>query len=596
MKMQAVILAAGRGLRMRPLSNLHHKTLIPIDGIVLIDRLLQSLAAVDVNDVLIVTGYDAENLEKHVLDGFSRMNIRFVRNERYETTNNIVSLALAFEQLSLDDDLLLIEADLILDDAILRRLIDTPADDAALLDRHQPGMDGTVVTIEGGIITSVIPPHLQGAGFNFTDKYKTLNVYKFSSDFCKSVFAGLLSYYAKTVDGNVYYELILGILIYLKQAHVHGVLVEEGEKWAELDDPNDLRVAKWIFQTQDRLPLMENTFGAYWNYDVVDFCFLRNMYWPTPSMQSELRRVMVDLLSNYGSKQEILNEKLDLWLLCRPGRAVALSGLSQIFPWLKRRYEGKHVLTPDPTFGEYKRAFPDALHYRDYFSFDCASLETQLEGIDVCVVVSPNNPTGTEVDAAVLHSLIQRHPDIVFLVDESFQGFSIQTSLVSLLDDAPLDNAVVLASLSKTLGIPGARLGYVYTCDPQLFKELNDELPVWNMNSIAEYLLELGLKHRNPFELSLVQTRKDRHEFAHMLRTCAPVQQVIEGGGNFLAIELKLPAQDASAICGELLSTNKIYLKDISGKINDGRAWFRVAVRLPEENRHFVQILEKITL
>lgn len=594
--MQAVILAAGRGLRMRPLTNQSHKTLIPVNGIALIDRLLQSLEAVRVTDVMVVTGYDADKVENHIMANFSRLNIRFVRNEHYETTNNIMSLALAFEQLSLNDDLLLIEADLILEDSILRRIIETPASDAALLDRHQPGMDGTVVTLDGGIITSVIPPHLQGAGFDFSDKYKTLNVYKFSAHFCRSVFAGLLRYYAKTVDGTVYYELILGILIYLKQARIQAVLVEPGEKWAELDDPNDLRVANWIFQPQARLSLMEKTFGAYWNYDVLDFCFLRNMYWPTPAMQSELRRVMTNLIANYGSKQEVLNEKLEFWLLCQPGRTVALSGLSQIYPWLKRRFAGQGVLIPKPTFGEYPRTFPHASHYEDRFHFDLEALEKRLPGMEVCVVVSPNNPTGTEVDSHELHALAARHPEIVFLMDESFQGFSTQQSMVGLLDEAPLANVVVLSSLSKTLGVPGVRLGYAYICDPLLYVDLNADLPVWNMNSIAEYLLEAGLKHRISYETSLVQTQKDRKRFAEMLRHCGPVKQVIEGGGNFVAIELKVGAERAVACCEELLADHKIHLKNISGKIGDGSAWFRAAVRVPEENEILVHALEKIRI
>ncbi|MCC6275006.1 MAG: aminotransferase class I/II-fold pyridoxal phosphate-dependent enzyme [Leptospiraceae bacterium] len=592
--MQAVILAAGRGLRMRPLSNQNHKTLIPVNGVALIDRLLHSIESVNVKRVLIVTGYDAENLEKHIREKFSHLDLEFVRNERYETTNNIVSLALAFEHLKQEDDLLLIEADLILDESILLKLIQNPAPDAALLDRHQPGMDGTVVTLDGGVITSVIPPHLQGAGFDFSDKYKTLNIYKFSANFCKTVFADLLRYYAKTVDSSVYYELILGILIYMKQVRIQAVLVEPKERWAELDDPNDLRLATWIFEPGQRLSLLEKSFGAYWNYDVIDFCFLRNMYWPTPAMHSELRRVLSNLMLNYGSTQNILNEKLELWLLCQPGRSVVLSGLSQIFPWLKQRYFGKKVLIPKPTFGEYSRIFPNAAVYEDKFDLPLEKLEKQLSGVDVCVVVSPNNPTGTEVDSKALHTLISKNRNVTFLVDESFQGFSEKPSLVSLLDESPLENVIVLSSLSKTLGVPGLRLGYVYSCDSEMVKEVNSMLPIWNLNSIAEYLLELGLKHRTSFEASLIQTRKDRAEFAKAIKNCRKVEKVIEGGANFVVIKLKAEAGGAASISEYLLANYNIYIKDISSKIGDGSAWFRIAVRLPEENLAFIKALQSI--
>src|SRR5262249_4105572 len=160
------------------------------------------------------------------------------------------------------------------------------------------------------------------------------------------------------------------------------------------------------------------------------------------------------------------------------------------------RLAGKRILLPSPTFGEYPRAFPNHEAYCDHFRIDLDELESRLPGVEVCVVVSPNNPTGTEVDTEALPSLVARHPRGLFLVDESFQGFSTQPSLMTLLEREPLMNVLILVSLSKTLGIPGARLGYVYTCDTAWRDELRSTLPIWNLCSLAERVLEMGLKHR----------------------------------------------------------------------------------------------------
>ena len=59
------------------------------------------------------------------------------------------------------------------------------------------------------------------------------------------------------------------------------------------------------------------------------------------------------------------------------------------------------------------------------------------------------------------------------------------TSLVPSLERDPLPNVVVLTSLSKTLGVPGVRLGYVYSCDERLNTEITSALPIWNLNSLA---------------------------------------------------------------------------------------------------------------
>jgi histidinol-phosphate/aromatic aminotransferase/cobyric acid decarboxylase-like protein/CTP:molybdopterin cytidylyltransferase MocA len=583
--MHAVILAAGCGNRMKPLTDAQHKTLLLIDGKTLIDRLLAGLEAAGVRSLLIVTGYRADEVEAHVLARFARLNPRFVRNVRWAETNNIVSLAMAFEQLDFTSDVILAEADLVCDPSVLKRLVDAPATEAALVDHYGIGMDGTVVTISDEVVTGVIPPHLQGGDFDFRDKFKTLNVYKFSAEFCRSKLAGLLRFYAQSVDSSIYYELVLGILIYLGRARIHAVLVEPGERWAELDDPNDLAVAELRFRKSGRHELLESSQGGWWSHDVLDFCYLRNMYWPTSAMLSELRRNLPQLLHNYGSNQATLDRKLQWWLRVGEGRATVIAGLSQVFPWLKRQLTGRRLLLPTPTFGEYSRHFPDAMTYADHFHVDLADLSARLRRDDICVIVDPNNPTGTTLPTAELHALIETRSDCLFIVDESFQGFTGQPSLVDWLERRPLKNAIVLVSLSKTLGVPGARLGYVYTHSQTWRDSLRNELPIWNLNSIAENLLEIALKYRPQFEDSLGRTRLDRANFAQQLHGLPAVTEVHEGGGNFVTVRLRPKAVPPEGLANYFLDRHSLVVKDVTSRIADGHPWLRLAVRSPAENR-----------
>ena len=124
--------------------------------------------------------------------GRSGLNYRFVRNERYETTNNIVSLRLALDALDPGADLLLVECDLLLGRGMLARLVAAGQGNVALVDRYRTGMDGTVVSVSGGFVTRVIPPSEQRDGFDYRDMYKTLNVYRFSHEFCRDTIAPLL--------------------------------------------------------------------------------------------------------------------------------------------------------------------------------------------------------------------------------------------------------------------------------------------------------------------------------------------------------------------------------------------------------------------
>ena len=341
--MKAIILAAGYGNRMRPLTDSLHKTMLTVAGRTIIGRIIDGLLDNGISDIVVVTGYRAEELSAYLATEFKNVKFTFVHNEKYRETNNIYSMALAFEKVVIDSDVVLIESDLIYRPEIITRLLKSPYDTVALVDKYRNGMDGTVVAVKEGRITDVIPPHLHPENFDFSDKYKTLNIYKFSREFCETSFKKLLVYYANAIDRNCYYELILGILIYMQKETIYAEIVE-GEKWAEVDDPNDLQVADFTFN-RSRKEILESNFGGYWNYDVLDFCFIRNMYFPNHSIISELRNSLPDLIHNYGSRQSVLDRKMSC-LLCREENVVALNGASQIYPLLASRFGTRKALHP----------------------------------------------------------------------------------------------------------------------------------------------------------------------------------------------------------------------------------------------------------
>jgi histidinol-phosphate/aromatic aminotransferase/cobyric acid decarboxylase-like protein/choline kinase len=590
--MKALILAAGYGNRMRPLTDNAHKTLLTIAGETIIGRILDGLCDNGITDFVIVTGYRHQELMDYCSNNYPRCSIQYVHNERYRETNNIFSMALAFEQISIDSDLILIESDLIYEPAVIQRLLASKYANVALVDRYGSGMDGTVVKVENNVITSVIPPHLQDAKFDFSDKYKTLNIYKFSKDFCNLVFKKLLTYYAKTINDNCYYELILGILIYMQQETIHAEILE-GEKWAEVDDPNDLHVAEFAFDHKRRAAILEDGFGGYWNYDILDFCFIRNMYFPNTSVISEMRNNLPDLLHNYGSRQSLLNQKLAWLLLCDKNSVHALNGAAQVYPMLKLRLAGKKVLIPSPTFGEYPRIFPDAAIYSDTVGIDFNEIVKKSVPCDVIVFVNPNNPTGSLIDSKKIMDFASKNPKKTVIVDESFIEFANIPSVLSLLEHEPLKNVIIIKSLSKSMGMPGLRLGYVYSRSEEFNAYMKECMPIWGLNSLAEFAMEIILKHRKSLNQSYIDTIRDREEFRHALSGLPCVAEVYSSAGNFILVSLKDP-KSASRISEILLSKYSIYVKDISHKFPDGRAYLRLAVRLPSENALLVKCLKEI--
>lgn len=578
--MRAIVLAAGVGGRMRPLTDDVHKSLLRVGNTTILGRIIDGLTAIGVSEIMVVTGYRDGQVRAFLADRYPETAFRFVHNARYRETNNIVSLAMALEQIALDQDIALIECDVLFDPAVLRRLTNPERGNIALVDRYRPGMDGTVVSVENGIVTQVFPPHLQTEEFDYGDKFKTMNIYRFDRDFCRLRLQPLLSCYANVIDSGCYYELVLGMLINMQREVVRAEVVG-GSQWAEVDDPNDLTSARFVFEPSARGGILERAQGGLWNFNVLDFAYMRNMHFPTDAMIAAMRRALPSLIRGYGSAQDVLNEKLAYAVRCRPDRAQCLGGASQVFPLLGRLFEDKRVLLPEPTFGEYPRWFPRHETYRDAVGIDREELASRAADAEMVVVVNPNNPTGSTIPSEWLHGLAARCPRTTFLVDESFIDFAGMTRLIDLLERDPLNNVIVIVSLSKSLGIPGLRLGYVYSCHAEMLGRIGESIPIWNLGSMAEFFLELFLKFQPELAASFARTAQDRCDFGQRLAELPCVDRVYPSGGNFLLVRLNTDAQD---LAGRLLERHSIYVKNVSPKFGDGASYLRLAVRKPAEN------------
>ena len=130
--MQAIILAAGMGRRLGELTRNNTKCMVRVNGVALIDRLLNQLVPLNLRRVVIVVGYEGQKLRDYIGTRYDdRLHIEYVNNPVYDKTNNIYSLALAKEQLQ-EDDTLLIESALMLDAAVFDLSLSNPCPNLAL--------------------------------------------------------------------------------------------------------------------------------------------------------------------------------------------------------------------------------------------------------------------------------------------------------------------------------------------------------------------------------------------------------------------------------------------------------------------------------
>jgi len=241
-----IILAAGRGERLGKYSAEQVKPLTEINNVAIMDNLINTLIKNQINNIIVVTGYLADDFENYLTQKFGNsINLIFIRNDIYDKTNNIYSLWLADKYLH--EDFLLFEADVFFERGIIDMLIKEESENVILIDKFNSQMNGTVVKLDSkDMVKSMFLKKEQGEEFDYSDAYKTVNFYKISKEFADNYFCKELDKHIKEGNVNSYYELIIKEAI--DQNTLFKGLKTGNKKWWEIDTPEDLRIAQSIFK------------------------------------------------------------------------------------------------------------------------------------------------------------------------------------------------------------------------------------------------------------------------------------------------------------------------------------------------------------
>jgi len=243
--MKAVILAAGRGTRLQPLTNTVPKCLVQVHGKSMLQYQLESLAFAGVHECIIVVGYLGGQVKREIGTKFGPVHITYITNEVFGSTNNIYSLWLASEQLC--DDILLIEGDLIFDPLLLWDLSLSHHSDLAVVDTFKPSMDGTVILPEGSFAKSMILKSQQSDEFQYEHALKTVNIYSFCQQTMEEQFLPVIDDFVAQGFINEFYEAAIAELVAHQNLQL-GVHLTKTRKWIEIDTYEDLHMAERMFQ------------------------------------------------------------------------------------------------------------------------------------------------------------------------------------------------------------------------------------------------------------------------------------------------------------------------------------------------------------
>ena len=597
--MQAIILAAGMGRRLKELTQNNTKCMVKVNGVTLIERLLGQLEKQELSRIVIVVGYEGKKLMDYIATLDVKTPIVYVENNIYNKTNNIYSLALAKDYLC-EEDTLLFESDLIFEDAVIDAIVSDPRPSLALVDKYESWMDGTCVTLnEQDEIKAFVP----GKHFDFSRKdeyYKTVNIYKFDKSFSQTHYVPFLEAYCTALGRNEYYEQVLRIITMLDEPVIQAKRLN-GEKWYEIDDIQDLDIATSMFSpnAEERVKLLQNRYGGYWRYpQLIDFCYLVNPYFPPKRMADEIKASFDALLTQYPSGMRVNSLLAGRNFDIHAENVVLGNGAAELIKALMERFEGKTGFIR-PTFEEYPNRYDKGNSVCFYpenenFSYTADDLTDFFGDKDIrnLVLVNPDNPTGNYIPKKDLERLISwcEERDITLLVDESFVDFSDELGATLVTQDI-LDahqKLYVMKSISKSFGVPGLRLGILASGNIEVISSLKKDVSIWNINSFAEFYMQIYEKYVKDYDKALKLFRAERTRFQNALSKLEGIR-IIPSQANYFMIELK-NGKTAEDLTRKLLLNHNLFVKDLSAKTNG--EFLRIAIRNKQDNNKLVNALK----
>lgn len=602
--MQAIILAAGMGKRLGEYTKNNTKCMVPVNGIRLIDRLLGQLSKLHLSRVVIVIGYEGKKLKDYLGDSYQGLKIEYVDNPVYDKTNNIYSLFLAKDKM-IEDETILVESDLIFQDGMFDLLVDNSYPNLALVAKYESWMDGTMVRIDedNNIINFVTKE-----AFNYNDidhYYKTVNIYKLSSEFSKNKYVPFLEAYSKAMGNNEYYENVMRIIAFL-DSHDLKALPITNEKWYEIDDKQDLDIAEALFaEEKDIIRKYYGRYGGFWRFPkMLDFCYLVNPYFRNSRIIAEMEANFRTLIGDYPSGMKVNTLLASKCWGVKEDYIIPGNGAAELIKALMENLEGTLGVIR-PTFEEYPNRrdketlitfIPKNKDYR-YSANDLIDFYG-AHHVDSLVLVNPDNPSGNFIPKKDLLLLAEwcENQHTRLIVDESFVDFSKDWENNTLLHNNILEtypHMVVMKSISKSYGVPGIRLGIMCSADTSIISKMKKSVSIWNINSFAEYFMQIYTKYEKDYKRACEKFIMERDCFEAQLRQIRFLR-VMPSQANYFLCEVLNP-YTAREIVLRTLKEHNILTRDCSDKTGfDGKQYMRIAVRSHEDNIRLIQAFKSL--
>lgn len=346
-------------------------------------------------------------------------------------------------------------------------------------------------------------------------------------------------------------------------------------------------------------------YGGFWRFPkMLDYCYLVNPYFNRAKIISEMQIFFPILVSEYPSGMGV-NSKLasECWSV-KQEYIIPGNGAAELIKILMESITGIMGVIR-PTFEEYPNRLPEDrvvtfVPQNEDFRYTAEDLIDFFEGrpVNTLLLINPDNPSGNFVPIEGVLRLAQwcENKGIRFVLDESFVDFSVNFENNTLIKNEILErfpHMVVVKSISKSYGVPGLRLGILCSADTLLIAKMKKQVSIWNINSFAEFFMQIYPKYRNAYKEACLQFIKTREDFEKELKNI-PFIRVMPSQANFFFLEV-LPPYKPKQLCAILLKKYDILASACLAKKGiEPNKYMRIAVRNHEDNAKFINALKEV--
>ena len=361
-------------------------------------------------------------------------------------------------------------------------------------------------------------------------------------------------------------------------------------------------INRHLFEETSHSPALIDIVGEELMDQVIDYCFIANPYYPTEEMMEQLKSKLVSMIKAYpSSNPKLARQNLAEVLHVNSDFLILGNGATELITIIEK-YLIDEIAIPIPTFSEYIEKL-SSLNAAKIFQLNPQhdyqlNLKEYAEWINVnkinsALIINPGNPTGQLMSVLDLKWFLNEMKHLkLILLDESFVDFADEEIPSLLPYMADYENLIIVRSMSKHCGVPGLRLGYCCTSNPVFLNQILDALPIWNINSIAEYFL-LQLKNTNVIyhqtRIHVIDDVKDLYQKLLQI----PGYKIYPTGSNFILIKIEFDMK-AAELQWQLLEEKGLYVRDCSNKIGLDEYHIRVSSQGKEKDRYLIDALREL--